>query len=338
MRIGVICRCDNTGLGLQTHNFYKHMHPHKTLVLDWKHIKGLPSHLERYQKGNVTIVKEITDEVLRSFLEDLDIVFTIETPYNNNLWDIAREMGVKTVLECNYEFLSAGFKPDLVLAPSVWNLAHIREMFPTAIYNPIPVDTKLLTPHRRQSAHTFLHIRGMNAIHDRNGTQTLLDALPHIKSKDIKIIIASQVGNLFVPDERVEVISEVENYEDLYEGCDALIFPRRYGGLCLPFNEAMAKGMPIIASDIEPNNILISRQLLLPAKKIRDFMCWQKIDVYDVDPRDLADAIDYLVENKKSYMMLKQEALRTAKQLSWDNNRYNEIFAKLLEKDEKKEV
>ena len=43
----------------------------------------------------------------------------------------------------------------------------------------------------------------------------------------------------------------------LYAGFNALIMPRRYGGLCLPMNEALTSGLPVIMSNTSPNDAVL---------------------------------------------------------------------------------
>ena len=51
---------------------------------------------------------------------------------------------------------------------------------------------------------------------------------------------------------------------ELYEGFDALILPRCYGGLGLPLNQALISGPPAIMSNTSPNNAILPRDWLVP--------------------------------------------------------------------------
>jgi hypothetical protein len=48
------------------------------------------------------------------------------------------------------------------------------------------------------------------------------------------------------------------NYLDQYKDGDVLVIPRKYGGLCLPMQEALAHGIPVIMPDIEPNDYRVA--------------------------------------------------------------------------------
>ena len=47
MRLGLIARCDQSGLGVQTHEFYRHMQPDKTLVIDVGHLYNKTTHCNK---------------------------------------------------------------------------------------------------------------------------------------------------------------------------------------------------------------------------------------------------------------------------------------------------
>ena len=108
-RLGLLARADNTGLGHQTLEFYRHMKPDKTMVVDMTHLKGNHHYPEsRYPgckvstalpEGPVTLPPEDISE----FLEDLDVVFTAESPYSPLLYVRARRRGVLTVCQPNFD-------------------------------------------------------------------------------------------------------------------------------------------------------------------------------------------------------------------------------------------
>src|ERR1700730_17885688 len=106
MRLGLIARADNTGLGVQCFEFAQHMHPDKVLVVDYELMSPYPynkkCHPERYPDSTIIQGNPTPDEYTE-FLKDLDVVFTCETSYGTYLYTIARELGVRTILQPNYE-------------------------------------------------------------------------------------------------------------------------------------------------------------------------------------------------------------------------------------------
>ena len=95
MKIGLLAYSTNTGLGIQTLNFYKHMQPTKTLLVDLHKFNGMKTHHERFQDGEVMLTRNMPDCQHMDWLtNDVDIVFICETPLNYCLMEKAKAKGV----------------------------------------------------------------------------------------------------------------------------------------------------------------------------------------------------------------------------------------------------
>lgn len=254
------------------------------------------------------------------FLKNIDVMLTAETPYVYEAWNWARMANVKTFCQPNWEFFDGLVQPnmphpDKYLMPSYWHLEDMQKLFPGTIYLPPPTiedDFKEVREInlKRTGKKRFAHIIGNNAIYDRNGWSSIMDALPHTDA-DFELTVFSQVDITGYADPRVKYnVFDLENYADLYRDFDALILPRRYGGLCLPMNEALMSGLPVIMTDISPNNKVLPKKWLLSAEITSHFEGRAPIDVYSVDPKDLAKKIDEMCEVDLSNW--KQEALEIA--------------------------
>jgi glycosyltransferase involved in cell wall biosynthesis len=295
-RIGIIARMDKTGLGIQSKEFFDHI-PCKALVIDVSAINNtIPQRPEWYPDQTIYRIQQmsmIPREVIAEFISDIDVLVTFENPYDYWIFDICRAKGIRTILQLNYEFLeypSALPKPDLFLAPSMW---HYDDIPDPKMFLPVPVATEKFTANRKPK--TFVHIIGREAAHDRNGTKTILSSLKYIQN-DITLIFKSQLpyfvtGNL---PERVHIETEFFNKEHYWENFTGgvLVMPRRYGGLCLPMNESLAAGMPVITTDISPNHTWLPKKWLVPATKQYSFRCKKEVDVYEADAEKLAEKID----------------------------------------------
>jgi len=172
------------------------------------------------------------------------------------------------------------------------------------IYLPPPIDPNEFKEARevnfkRKGTKRFLHMVGTLASKDRNGTLDLINSLKYTKA-DFELVIHSQQElprEYMVEDRRVKYsMRNVENACDLYKDFDALILPRRYAGLCLPTNEALMSGLPVIMTDTSPNNEWLPKEWLVKCKKIGEFMTRTMIDIYGSDIKALAKKIDWLVE------------------------------------------
>ena len=93
--------------------------------------------------------------------------------------------------------------------------------------------------HGRTGRRRFLHIVGKPAHGDRNGVMLLMYAMQRSRA-DFELVVKSQTPlEPFLKDQRITWDSSAPDDQwRLYAGFDALIMPRRYGGLCLPMNEA----------------------------------------------------------------------------------------------------
>lgn len=298
MNIGLLARQDNTGLGTQTFEFYRHMKPAKTWVIDISRLNGFKQYPERYPDAWNTTQGFPGWPAIDDFLKGLDAVFIVETPYNYDLIKRANELGVKIVLQYNWEFLDYLSdpnlpKPDLFAPGTKW---HFDELpFENKKILPVPIARDVLPFVRKTKFKRFLHIAGRPAVHDRNGTNTVIEAASLVKS-DAEIVIRVQqdlesYGKL--PDNIKVVQQDIVNYHEAYDGGDVLLMPRRYGGLCLPVQEALSCGMPVIMGDNTPYDFSPSEELWkLPAEKIGELMTRTMIDIYQVGAQALADKID----------------------------------------------
>jgi glycosyltransferase involved in cell wall biosynthesis len=315
MRLGIIARCDNTGLGNQTRELVKMLNPSKIMVIDFSShnpIKQDPSIYDEYNTYRVDGI--FTDEQAKEFLQDLDAVISCETFYNNNLPRIARAMNVKTYLQYNYELF--GYLsdrtialPDVLLSPSSWYFDKMNQKvghLVNAIYHLPPPTTpelfdkakefNLSKDHKR-----ILHIAGKPAAKDRNGTMDVIEMLRHSKA-DYELVVHTQVPlKINQQDSRLTIITDnIEERQDMYSGYDAMILPRRYAGLCLPMNEALLSGLPVFMTDISPNNKVLPEEWLVPSHDYGYIKTRTRVPMFQANIKQLAGTIDdYINSNGK---------------------------------------
>jgi glycosyltransferase involved in cell wall biosynthesis len=334
--LGLIARADNRGLGQQTWAVQRNLKPAKTMVVDCDSAQPLDLHLERFP--NAYIVRGLPSAYeYQHFLDGLDAVYTAETGYGD-LWTHANKAGVKTVLHANYEFLDPRDQPSVWAAPSPWHL----DRFPAgAQHLPVPIELdRFPVTEKPLRASRFLHVVGRPAIHDRNGTLDLLQALQHVTATITMTVTCQLPGyvgslihdhNIHTPDNVTLILDSVDRdfYWTAYQHQDALILPRRFGGLCLPANEAIGAGIPVIMPDIDPNNTWLPAEWLTESMLAGDFRAKQHIFWYRSDPRVLAAKIDQLALDNDFYVRACAKAHVIRQQLSWENLTpvYEEIFS-----------
>jgi glycosyltransferase involved in cell wall biosynthesis len=340
-RIGLVARGDNTGLGVQSWEFHRHMHPAKTLICDFTGNsasgKDLTIYPDRFP-GDTTVVTGPPDgPTMMGFLDDLDVVVAMETPYNHDLFFMCRDREIRTVLQANWEMMGYHREadrlpfPDVLALPSTWHLGEAQNRFgdrTEVIHLPVPVVTdRNETSTATASCRRFVHVGGNPAAADRNGTRDLLAALRYVRSEITVTLTCQRPGWLAAliqpgqkPDNVTLVIesSPPENYWDLYAGQDALILPRRYGGLCLPLNEAIGAGIPAIMPDISPNFDWLPQDWLTPATLDDTIMTKTLIDVYRSDPPSLASRIDRMAADDDFYARCRRQARGLAEAHNWE--------------------
>lgn len=257
-RIGLIARMDRTGLGYQTKALFDLLKPTKTLVVnstpfngnpqipEWYHLENNAQNLNQDRFVAYTLGMN-NDQAFDWFLYDLDIIITCEVPYHDNLYAMARERGIKVILQPNAE-LNPHFndsvlpKPDYFFLPSTWYEKETRALgVPTVICPPpIAMEPSNNPIFKDEGVLKVLHIAGKIALADRNGTQIVEKVVKDIPG--IELTIRAQSEENFI------------NQADLYKGGHhVVLMPRRYGGLCMPMLEALSQGIPVLMPEIKPN-------------------------------------------------------------------------------------
>ena len=178
---------------------------------------------------------------------------------------------------------------------------------------PPPTDAALFEAVRvnnmSKNHNRLLHIGGRKAARDRNGTETVIEMLKYSKA-DYELVIKTQTPlDIKCDDPRLTIdTGNPENREEMYDGYDTMILPRRYAGLCLPMNEALISGMPVFMTNLMPNNAILPPEWLFKADKIDQFRAKSMIDVHSGDPKHLAEIVDNYM-NSKRRGRIKEQAL-----------------------------
>lgn len=343
MKIGLLAYTTNTGLGIQTQNFYRHMKPHKTLIADLSQYNHMPTN--HAMMSDAMVVKGIPECAAMDWLtDDVDLVFVCETPLNYCLFEKAKAKGVATVLQYNYEFLDYLQRPKLapptvLAAPTIWHKKDVESLNIAPVLDlPVPSEVSDIISREITECRTIFHIAGRQAIHDRNGTQLFVQAAVKCGSK-FKFVIYAQsldgeTDRMILEAQKkidLQVIYDTPNYMDMYKDGDVLVLPRKYGGLCLPMQEALAAGIPVVMPDVEPNGYRLPKQWLVGAQRTRSFMARTQIDIYEADPNHIAFKMCEFADNEFMRWSNK-EALEIGKGLKWETLKtyYQTVFEQIL--------
>lgn len=317
LRIGIIARVDLTGLANLALDYWKNMHEITkvlTILSDnpYQDVARYPEQVlcERYP----------TLEKIDEFLKDIDVVIAFETAYNWNIFSMAKERGIKTVLIPMYEWTEKDLpiEPDLYLCPTLME-RDIYKFYPAkSVYIQHPIDRKVFPFKQRTKAKTFLFNNGHGGIYGRNGLKVLLKAIPLVKA-DVKFIINSQMPVPEIKDKRVRVnLGDTKGREELFEEGDVLLLPRAFGALSLPTWEALSCGMPVLSTDIYPFNKMLPKDWFFKVKETKKgsiSSVTREIDMAIIDPQDLAAKIDEWAN--KDITKDSKKADEIAEQFNW---------------------
>lgn len=327
MKLGIVAFANESGLGYQTRRLCDMLKPDRVLLVNSTQFsKNKQLHTEWYDAYTGILCKGIptNQEVIR-FTQGLTHILLCENPINFYLLSLCKQRGIHLYIQTNYEFCDHLKQklplPAQFIMPSYWMVEEMKKRFGSQLvtYVPPPIQPDEFALVReenmfRRGKRRFIHIVGTLAVHDRNGTLDLLEALGHTTT-DFDLVVYSQHQ---LPEgyrvAGVEYrIGSVASPAELYRDADALILPRRYGGLSLTTNEALMSGLPVIMSDISPNNQLLPHNWVVQAAKIGSFTARTEIDIYKTNSQRLAATLDTLATlTDPQFQELKKEAFQLA--------------------------
>lgn len=335
LRIGLVARADVTGLGIQTRDFYRHMKPDYVVILDLSHLSGRPINPSWYPDAK-DVIKYVpypetpvlknpdpaTKDALDRMIQQVDLIFSCETVYDYYLIHAARKKGVKVVLQYNYELLDHIYnpklpQPDLFMAPSLWHYDEVP--FPHKVFVPVPVDREMFPPMEWESPviNRWIHPGGNPVMEDRNGTRVAMDAWEHTKS-NARLTVTTPDPRVHSRHQRVTVTNRLaKEPQDNYRGQEGFIFPRKFGGLCLPLNEALSLGMPTVMSRVSPQQDFLHPAGLVDSPVDRLVFTKTDIEVHEPNVEELAQIVDRLTEDEDLVAEMRQHSARIGMRLSW---------------------
>lgn len=328
-------RGDRRGLAIQSEEIARNLRPDRVLGVDMGDKSPLEPDWSGYDRARLTVrhidplradFADFTPADAAEWMDGLDVVFGCETFYAPWLTGVAKAAGVATVLQANPEFVGHVWDwepvPTRVVTPTKWLADRMRG----AAVLPVGVARDRLRFRPRVGLGVLLHIAGHGAMHDRNGTVALMDALRFVR-KPVAVVVRAQ-RRTNVPTQRLPRWVDVEvrqadesDYAALYDEGDVMVLPRRYGGLCLPAQEALSTGMPVLMPDCAPNPDLLPPAMLVPLAPPRPGRNFQtqagRVELADADPALLAFRIDHLSAHPEEVQALSIEADSVAAGLAW---------------------
>ena len=208
-------------------------------------------------------------------------------------------------------------------APTAWRLDHLP-VTTSVVPVPVPLD-RWPVPAPERDEPVFVHVVGHRAAADRNGTSLLLAAVQRI-NVPFRLRLITQGDRPMHPPRVASCVTVeqhtmgVEDYWRLYEDADVLVMPRRYGGLCLPANEAAGAGLALVMTDCSPN----TRWPIVPVRsRTTSHMDTPggSIPLAGADVAHLVQILSELAQDHEARHQAQQRARRWAELMAWSEQR-----------------
>lgn len=194
---------------------------------------------------------------IEDFVRSVDVVLFDETPYYKELIPIAKQHGRRLVCIPEYEWTPKNGWPqqvDLFLCPTRQSYSLLSPTLPCTTA-PWPVDVNAFVYRERQKCERFLFINGTGGWHGRKGSSVIKQSLN--LWPEMPLIVYSQKTEGWPADlSSLSYRGSAESNGCLYDEGDVLLCPHSVDGTGLEPLEAMACGMPVIATDGLPWNEL----------------------------------------------------------------------------------
>jgi glycosyltransferase involved in cell wall biosynthesis len=248
------------------------------------------------------ISRDLSDLELEAWLDGLDVVLFVESPFFPALTDVARQMGVCVVCVPNWEWLHPGLEwldgVDVMLCPTrhtarlltEWK-GHFRFSW-TVETMAWPVDTNHFRFRRRFVCRRFVFVNGSGGFRARpingsladfrrKGLEVLLSAAE--LAPEVSIIVYAEAKDAPAIPPSVELRHPPGDNSLLYCDGDVCVQPSHWEGLGLPLLECQAAGMPLVTTNAPPMNehqpiavipaveeaAYLTSDLCIPAARIR---------------------------------------------------------------------
>lgn len=268
--LGILSYKNNSGIGNVAHTFEKYLEvdnffivnfPEKSLRKDWL--------TDRDYLGTNPVYQTLEQEIREWFNQSkIDKLLLIETPFNWKIFDIAKEFGIDVYAlihwEC-FDHRKEWHKAKRLISNTKYGVDYVKKLgFDNIEYIPYPVDVEYLQFKQRIKVEKFLYVYGYGGVWDRKNLDAVLEVQQRLQ---FPLLIKSQVP-LNIKGERIEVrVKDIDDYRELYEEGDVLLYPTKFEGLGLEILEAMACGLPVITTDASPMNEFIREKELLVSVK-----------------------------------------------------------------------
>ncbi|MCA9178835.1 MAG: glycosyltransferase [Planctomycetales bacterium] len=284
-RVGLVGFNTASGIGACNRDLARRLKVDQWLVVPHRHHPEMPFSAPELVKR---CAGRHDMDAFRNMCEAVDVVLTVETQFIERQIAIAREHGVKTICIPMLEWLPrAGWPSDVdqFLCPTRDCLETLAKEHPGRCrLVSWPVDTDLFTFTERHVCRRFLFVNGHGGHCGRKGGDVIRAAAE--LAPEATIIVFDQTGSSWP--KSCDVRGEAADSLSLYGEGDVLLLPARFNGIGLEQLEAMASGLPVIATDHPPMTEAPLLGRIRCTTRQESTRRPRAISVADPDPRHLA--------------------------------------------------
>jgi len=317
--IAIIVRIDNRGLSRQTLSLANHLGITRRLAItglpgspdDPSHLTPHTFEIPRSRMNDRALVSKALDQV--------SSLVTCETFYSDEIIRQAKAKDIELILIPNREFLH----PDemeaaaKIIWPSDWMLPQRWQDRSQVL--PFPVDRAEFPPATFEGIEYLVHSAGHGTQGDRHSTLATLEAA---RKAQVKLAVHSVTKKgLHGSSAGVALVDGFLSHpRDIYSLGEALVIPRRWGGLSLPIQEAASLSMPLIMMSTDPYAIHTPSDLwVAPASyaPIKGILATD-LSVATADTHDLARAMHTLVHDPLLASQASEMSDALAQSISWE--------------------
>lgn len=283
-RIGLIGYHCPTGLGEVNRQLSKYLGITSWLIKPHSRLGTLPP------PAGIDVLVGKDESKVDRFLDRIDVLVFAETPYFSTLIPRAKAKGKRIICIPMIEWTpKQGWVKDvdLFICPTGQCYEQLKNEFPCVCF-PWPFDTSRFAFQPRTRIEHFLFINGQGGWKGRKGAEVVKEAKR--LWREFPLIVRSQRPSDWPPG--TEVLPPTGDNSDLYAEGDALILPHSVDGIGLELLEAIATGMPVIATDGQPWNDypLLGK---IPARK-ESMVMQRKVDWYRPSAKGLVEVCQAL--------------------------------------------
>lgn len=209
----------------------------------------------------------IPPELLLKWIADNHIgIMFFNEEYDFNLVKAVKDTGVKTIGIYYWELFNPAWAKiadqvyDVIICPTRCCYGKFQKLGMKNIeYVPWGVDLSAFKPIEREPNEKirFFHPAGWGGMHNRRGTQFVVDAFKKLDNPDAELLIHSQKGSGVQEDGNIKIVQGTVSREELigmYQGSDVAVLPSKWEGIGLTFLESLACGLPVITANAPPMN------------------------------------------------------------------------------------